>query len=385
MKFEKTNGGVIWLTGYSAAGKTTIARIVVTKLKQAGTPAIHLDGDDLRAILANKWGYSTEERRELAKVYLLLCSNLAAQGVTVVISAVAMYSEVYNWFKKNVPGAVLIYIDVPKETRHQRDAKTKQVYVSPNLSAQMYEEPIAPDLLLANPDGADINSLALQVINRFEDLAGRQADRGKSIYWDKVYQKRDGVQQPSPFALHVSEVLEAHGGAALELVEVGCGNGRDASHFARLGFRVTGLDTSRAAIEHCIDTFGEAARFQVGTLGRTEPQIAGTDVVYCRFVLHAMTPDEEREFLLAVQSVLKPGGLLFIEARSIYDPLARKGEVLSPTERIEGHYRRFIIADELQRQIEGLGLWIESLVESNGLARFGDEDPVVVRLAARKP
>lgn len=77
-------------------------------------------------------------------------------------------------------------------------------------------------------------------------------------------------------------------------------------------------------------------------------------------------------------------GLFFIECRSINDPLARQGEVISPTERIHGHYRRFIVADELERRLLDSGFGIVDMLESNGLARLGDDDPVVIRVTARR-
>ena len=66
------------------------------------------------------------------------------------------------------------------------------------------------------------------------------------------------------------------------------------------------------------------------------------------------------------------------------DPMARMGEVISPTERIHGHYRRFIDVDDLSARVESYGFSILDSVESAGLAVHGDEDPVVIRLTARK-
>src|SRR5688572_26059917 len=82
---------VVWITGYSASGKTTVGRRVELMLRERETSAVFLDGDDLRSILSHKWGYTREDRVGLARVYFRLCSLLASQGIMVVISAVAMY------------------------------------------------------------------------------------------------------------------------------------------------------------------------------------------------------------------------------------------------------------------------------------------------------
>jgi adenylylsulfate kinase-like enzyme len=92
--------GVIWISGYSAAGKTTVGRHVEHLLRSDGCGTVFLDGDQLRSIFANKWDYTAEERVELALIYFRLCSHLSKQGLIVIISAVAMLNEARNGLKK---------------------------------------------------------------------------------------------------------------------------------------------------------------------------------------------------------------------------------------------------------------------------------------------
>ena len=120
--------GVIWITGYSASGKTTVARKVESRLRAYGLRTVFLDGDDLRSIFGNKWGYTREERVELAHVYFRLCSHLVSQGSTVVIAAIAMYKEVSKWMHTNIPNAVEVFLNVPEDERRLRDTSTKKVY-----------------------------------------------------------------------------------------------------------------------------------------------------------------------------------------------------------------------------------------------------------------
>ena len=58
--------------------------------------------------------------------------------------------------------------------------------------------------------------------------------------------------------------------------------------------------------------------------------------------------------------------------------------MISKTERIFGHYRRFIIADELTQKLRDAGFEITEFTERAGLAKLGDDDPVVIRLVATK-
>ena len=75
---------------------------------------------------------------------------------------------------------------------------------------------------------------------------------------------------------------------------------------------------------------------------------------------------------------------MFIECRSINDPLSSEGEILSHTERVDGHYRRFIILEELKQRLMGVGFEIAETIESKGLAKFEKEDPIVIRVNAIK-
>ena len=71
-------GRVVWITGYSSAGKTTVGRLVEAELRRRNHSTVLLDGDDLRSIFSGRWGYDRADRVELARVYFRLCSHLAS-------------------------------------------------------------------------------------------------------------------------------------------------------------------------------------------------------------------------------------------------------------------------------------------------------------------
>jgi hypothetical protein len=64
--------------------------------------------------------------------------------------------------------------------------------------------------------------------------------------------------------------------------------------------------------------------------------------------------------------------------------LSHKGEILSHTERVDGHYRRFIILEEFKQRLIQVGFRITKTIESNGLAKFEEEDPIIIRISAIK-
>lgn len=379
---KESPGRVIWITGYSSAGKTTIGRLVESELRRRRHSTVFLDGDDLRSIFSGRWGYDRADRVELARVYFRLCSHLASQGHVVVIAAVALYQEAREWLRENVPGVLEVFLDVPEAERRLRDSAGKNVYARAGDMSTMYDGPGEAALRLENHGSATPEAMARQVLAAFDALSTSTASYGRQAHWGDYYSKAKVPVDPSPFAREVGERLE--GGS--RLLEVGCGNGRDSAFFWSEGHRVVALDASEAAVELARSAHGPTdIDFRHGPLPSVAPVLdTGFDAIYSRFVLHAMPLREEEELLDAAYDLLRPGGRLYVECRSINDPMARLGEVISPTERIHGHYRRFIVKDELVERLASRGLEVESVVESNGLATHGSDDPVVIRVVARK-
>jgi len=207
-------------------------------------------------------------------------------------------------------------------------------------------------------------------------------DKGLVGYWDKYYEKDAAPSFPSPFAEYVANQLSKK----QNILEIGCGNGRDSKFFSSKGHHVTGLDRSGEAIELCKRLYSnEPIEFFFGAV----TDIAKTnkkkyDLIYSRFVIHTMSMNEELEMLKTSYHVLNKNGQFFLECRSINDPLSTTGEILSHTERIKGHYRRFIILEELKQRLIQVGFEIIEAIESNGLANLGGEDPVIIRVKAIK-
>lgn len=203
----------------------------------------------------------------------------------------------------------------------------------------------------------------------------------RTEYWQKVYSNTTSIGGPSPYCLSVCDEMDVSG----ELLEVGCGNGRDSFYFASQGHRVIGIDTCPAAIDFCRSVQATNTTFLCGSLASVAPQISKQPTaIYSRFCLHAMTEIEQSETLEMAHRLLPLAGKLYVECRSILDPMADMGESLSPTERNFGHYRRFIVREELEQQLRNIGFELLYVVEADGLAVHGDENPVVIRVTAQK-
>ena len=148
------SGLVLWITGLSGTGKTTLGRELWHRLRAAGRPAIFLDGDLLRASIAEDLDYTAGSRRRSAMRNARLCRLLAEQGTDVVCATISLFHEVHRWNRENVPGYREIYLRVPIEELRLRDSKG--IYGEDSNSRDIVgfdipaEVPEAPDLILDN-------------------------------------------------------------------------------------------------------------------------------------------------------------------------------------------------------------------------------------------
>lgn len=120
-------GQVIWVTGLSGSGKTTIAEGLCLRFRELGLSPVILDGDILREIFNgtdnDNETHDRNERINLSRKYGLLCKNISSQGFTVIIATVSMFNEVYAWNRQNLPNYFEVYLDVPLKELIRRDPK----------------------------------------------------------------------------------------------------------------------------------------------------------------------------------------------------------------------------------------------------------------------
>jgi glutamine kinase len=159
---ETSSGHVFWITGLSGAGKTTVGRKLCSQLRATGRAVIFMDGDALRAAIAEDLGHSAENRRRSAMRNARLCRLLAAQGVDVVCATISMFHDVQRWNRENIPGYREIYLRVPIDELQRRDSKGIYAAARRGDGRDVVgfdvpaEAPKTPDLVLDNYGGFDI-------------------------------------------------------------------------------------------------------------------------------------------------------------------------------------------------------------------------------------
>jgi adenylylsulfate kinase len=148
------NGFVLWLTGLSGAGKSTIASAVAPSLVERGHRVEVLDGDEVRTNLCQGLGFSREDRDTNIARIGYVAGKLAKHGVAVVVAAISPYRDARDKIRSSVADFVEVHVAAPVETCAERDVKG--LYAKA-LAGEIknftgvsdpYEEPMEPEILL---------------------------------------------------------------------------------------------------------------------------------------------------------------------------------------------------------------------------------------------
>lgn len=147
---------VIWLTGLSGSGKSTIANALEKKLFSLGMHAYVLDGDNMRLGLNKDLGFTREDRAENVRRVSEVAHNLYDAGLIAIVAVVSPYAEDRAQAKALFPQGDFaeVWVKTPAEVCAARDPKGLYRKAAkgelPNLTGvgQEYQEPSEADLVL---------------------------------------------------------------------------------------------------------------------------------------------------------------------------------------------------------------------------------------------
>ena len=118
----KTKPAVIFLTGLSGSGKTTIARALVEKYKKQGVVPVLLDGDEIRKVI-HQTGFDEESRKKHNLNVGYMASLLESQGNVVIVSLISPYIDIRNEIRHMCKKFVEVYVCTDIKVCMQRDPK----------------------------------------------------------------------------------------------------------------------------------------------------------------------------------------------------------------------------------------------------------------------
>ena len=116
-------GLILWFTGLSGAGKTTISKVVAEKLKQRGQKVEILDGDIVRENLSKGLTFSKEDRDINIRRIGFVAHLLSRNGVVAITAAISPYKAIRNEIREMYDNFIEVYINAPLEVCEQGDVK----------------------------------------------------------------------------------------------------------------------------------------------------------------------------------------------------------------------------------------------------------------------
>ena len=187
---QQNKGLVIWLTGLSGAGKTTLARSLSGQLAAAGLLVETLDGDEVRENLSRGLGFSQEDRNTNINRIGFVARLLARNGVVVLGAAISPYRQSRDDVRSRIEADDVRFIEVfvrcPLETLIQRDVKglyakalAGEIQHFTGVS-DPYEEPLSPDITV-DSSLESIDESAAKILAYVFDISGvsEQSQQGE--------------------------------------------------------------------------------------------------------------------------------------------------------------------------------------------------------------
>lgn len=145
-------GVVVWFTGLSGSGKSTVAVELEKMLHEAGKAVYRLDGDNIRCGINSDLGFTDEDRNENIRRISEIAALFRDAGMITLVSFISPFREMRE-FAREKAGAghfIEVYVNTDFETCRERDPKGLYKKQIKNFTGKdsSYEEPLNPEIIL---------------------------------------------------------------------------------------------------------------------------------------------------------------------------------------------------------------------------------------------
>ena len=170
-----SKGFIVWFTGLSGAGKSTIATALQAELTRRGRHSELLDGDEVRTHLSKGLGFSKEDRDTNIRRIGYVARLIARSGGVAITAAISPYREVRDELRGQTPGFVEVFVRAPLDTLVERD--TKGLYrkaIAGEIAnftgvSDPYEEPLRPEVT-CDTSVESVEQSVTKVLDKLERL-----------------------------------------------------------------------------------------------------------------------------------------------------------------------------------------------------------------------
>jgi 3'-phosphoadenosine 5'-phosphosulfate synthase len=179
-------GFVVWFTGLSGAGKSTIANALKAELEARGRHVELLDGDEVRTHLSKGLGFSKEDRDTNIRRIGYVARLVARCGGVAITAAISPYRDVRDEIRAQTPGFVEVFARAPLDTLVERDVKGLYKKAIAGEIANFtgvsdpYEEPLNPEVVCDTSRESLDQSLS-KVIAALERLGHLDREVGEKL------------------------------------------------------------------------------------------------------------------------------------------------------------------------------------------------------------
>lgn len=162
---------IIWLTGLSGSGKTTVSKILQKLLLKYGKKVITVDGDIIRDLYGNDLKFHLDDRKKQIRRIQKLTKFLSKENNIIIVAALYSDKKILNQNRKIFKKYLEVYLKVPLKILIKRDIKDlykkaleKKIKNVVGIDIN-WSEPTNSDLIIDQSKKISPNSIAKKILN----------------------------------------------------------------------------------------------------------------------------------------------------------------------------------------------------------------------------